>query len=51
MNSALVYAPLAQEQLAQRWREPLDQPGLPYLFELDEYGGLIEMHPPNTPYQ
>lgn len=51
MNSALVYAPLAQEQLAQRWRDLLEQPGLPHLFELDEYGELIEMNPPKTPHQ
>jgi Uma2 family endonuclease len=51
MNSALVYAPLEQEQLAQRWRDLLDQPGLPHLFELDEYGELIEMNPPKTPHQ
>ncbi len=51
MNAALVYPVLARAQLGARWRELLDQPGLPHLFELDQYGELIEMNPPKTPHQ
>ncbi len=51
MNSALVYAPLSQEQLARRWCDLLDQPGLPHLFELDEYGEMVEMNAPALPHQ
>lgn len=51
MNAPLVYPRLSAVQLAARWRELLDQPGLPHRFELDEYGELIEMNPPKTPHQ
>lgn len=50
-NSPLVYAPLSQAQLAERWRELLHQPGLPDRFEIDEFGELIEMNPAQTPHQ
>lgn len=51
MGAPLVYPRLAVAQLAARWRELLEQPGLPNLFELDQYGELIEMNPPKTPHQ
>ncbi|MGH6612524.1 MAG: Uma2 family endonuclease [Burkholderiaceae bacterium] len=51
MNAPLVYPRMSGEQLAARWRELLDQPGLPHMFELDEYGELIEMNPPQLPHQ
>ena len=49
MTAPLVYPHLASAQLAARWRELLDQPGLPHMFELDQYGELIEMNPPKKP--
>ncbi|MBI5719978.1 MAG: Uma2 family endonuclease [Burkholderiales bacterium] len=51
MSGPLVHRRLSEAQLAARWRELLDQPGLPHMFELDQYGGLIEMNPPKTPHQ
>ena len=51
MHAPLVYPLLTRGQLGARWRELLDQPGLPHLFELDQYGELIEMNPPKTPHQ
>ena len=51
MSASLVYPRLAPAQLAARWLELLDQPGLPHMFELDQYGELIEMNPPKTPHQ
>jgi Uma2 family endonuclease len=51
MTPALVYPRLSSAELAARWRELLDQPGLPPSFELDEYGELIEMNPPKKPHQ
>ncbi len=51
MNAPLVYPLLTRAQLGARWRELLDQPGLPHWFELDQYGELIEMNPPKTPHQ
>ncbi len=51
MSTSLVYPLLAGADLAARWRELLDQPGLPHMFELDQYGELIEMNPPKTPHQ
>lgn len=51
MSAPLVYPRLSSEQLAERWLELLDQPGLPHMFELDQYGELIEMNPPKTPHQ
>jgi Uma2 family endonuclease len=51
MNAPLVYPLLDDTQLRMRWRELLGQPGLPDLFELDQYGELIEMNPPKTPHQ
>ena len=51
MNAPLVYPRLSAEDLTARWRELLDQPGLPDRFELDEYGELIDMNPPKTPHQ
>ncbi len=51
MNALLVYPLLTSTQLGVRWRELLNQPGLPHLFELDQYGELIEMNPPKTPHQ
>ena len=51
MNAPLVYPVLTHTQLGARWRELLDEPGLPHLFELDQYGELIEMNPPKTPHQ
>ncbi len=51
MNAPMVYPRLAPAELATRWRELLDQSGLPRMFELDEYGELIEMNPPKTPHQ
>lgn len=51
MNAPLVYPRMSGEQLAARWRELLDQPGLPHRFELDEFGELIEMNPPQLPHQ
>ena len=51
MNAPLVYPVLTRMQLGTRWRELLDQPGLPHLFELDQYGELIEMTPPKMPHQ
>ena len=38
MTASLVYPRLAPTQLAARWRDLIDQPGLPDRFELDEYG-------------
>lgn len=51
MNAPLVYPRMSSEQLTARWRELLDQPGLPHRFELDEFGELIEMNPPQLPHQ
>jgi Uma2 family endonuclease len=51
MNSPMVYPRLSGAELAARWRELLVQPGLPRMFELDEYGELIEMNPPELPHQ
>lgn len=51
MNAPMVYPRLSGAELAARWRELLDQPGLPRMFELDEYGELIEMNPPARPHQ
>ena len=51
MNALEVYPRLSPAALAERWRELLDQPGLPDRFELDEYGELIEMNAPKIPHQ
>ena len=51
MNAPMVYPRLSATELAARWRELLVQPGLPRMFELDEYGELIEMNPPELPHQ
>jgi Uma2 family endonuclease len=51
MNAPMVYPRLSAAELAARWRELLVQPGLPWMFELDEYGELIEMNPPELPHQ
>lgn len=51
MNTSLIYAPLSPAQLTLRWRELLEQPGLPERFEIDEFGEPIEMNPPKTAHQ
>ena len=51
MSETLVYPRLSAAQLTARWRDLLDLPGLPHLFELDQYGELIEMNPPKVPHQ
>lgn len=51
MNAPMVYPRLSAAELAARWRELLVKPGLPRMFELDEYGELIEMNPPEVPHQ
>jgi Uma2 family endonuclease len=51
MTTNLVYPRLATAQLAQRWRELVDQPGVPDRFELDEYGELVDVNPPKKPHQ
>jgi Uma2 family endonuclease len=51
MNTSLIYAPLTPAALADRWRELLDQPGLPERYEIDEFGEPVEMNPPKTPHQ
>ena len=51
MNALEVYPRLSPAELAARWVELLEQPGLPDRFELDEYGELIEMNPPHTKHQ
>ena len=51
MNATLVYPVLTRTQLGARWRELLGEPGLPQMFELDQYGELIEMNPPTTQHQ
>lgn len=51
MNTSLIYAPLSPAELTARWRELLDQPGLPERWEIDEFGEPIEINPPKTPHQ
>lgn len=51
MTASLVYPRLAPTQLAARWRDLTDLPGLPDRFELDEYGDLVDMNPPQKPHQ
>jgi Uma2 family endonuclease len=51
MTASLVYERLSPAQLTARWRELIDQPGLPERWELDEYGELVEMNPPRKPHQ
>lgn len=52
MNAALVYPRLSAAELTARWRELLaGRPPLEGRFELDEYGELVEMSPPQTPHQ
>ncbi len=51
MNAPMAYPRLSSAELATRWRQLLDQPGLPRMFELDECGELIETNPPELPHQ
>lgn len=51
MTTTLVYPRLATAQLAQRWRELVDQQDMPDRFELDEYGELVDVNPPKKPHQ
>ena len=51
MTASLVYQRLSPAELGARWRELIDQPGLPDRWELDEYGELVEMNPPQRPHQ
>ena len=51
MAASLVYQRLTPAELGARWRELIDQPGLPDRWELDEYGELVEMNAPQKPHQ
>jgi Uma2 family endonuclease len=51
MNAPMVYHRLSAAELSARWRELLDQPGLPHMFELDEYGELVVMPVPTKVHQ
>jgi Uma2 family endonuclease len=51
MGAALVYPQLSSEELAARWHELIGQPGLPWRFELDQYGEIVEMIAPKTAHQ
>ncbi len=51
MNTSLIYAPLMPAELTLRWRELLDQPGLPERYEIDQFGEPVETNPPTTSHQ
>lgn len=51
MNTSPIYAPLTPAELTLRWRELLDQPGMPERYEIDEFGEPVEMRPPTASHQ
>lgn len=51
MRAGVAYQPLAAGALGERWRRLLVEPGAPEFCERDEYGDVIEMHPPRRPHQ
>jgi Uma2 family endonuclease len=51
MNAPIVFPKLSPQALAERWHALLAMRGLPEMFEIDEFGELIEMNPRRLPHQ
>ncbi len=51
MTIGLVYQTLSPTRLTERWRQLLADPTAPDRCEIDAYGEIVVMNPPNRPHQ